>query len=295
MRARGAGEAAACRAPAIGPDHVQAHRDCEEQVDEDLDLGRLGLQPEHSREQRAAHRARLHEPAQVDRLRLHAVDPAGLVGRVGGRGQEPGGDQDQDETGHTEEPGQVDPHAAEVDEQAERDRCDQPDHGARAGRGRVGGVLERGEHEHRRLEALSQDGEESHSDKSCSRARHERLGHMAFELSPKTPRVPAHPDDHVGDHRDGDQADDRLQPLLLALRQVLSDQPERHRDGDADGDGQADAEPHRAERIAPALLHQECRDDPDDQRGFDALAQGDDESGDQGVSPAGCVMVVRTT
>ncbi len=42
----------------------------------------------------------------------------------------------------------------------------------------------------------------------------------------------------------------------------------------------ADAEPHLADCVAAALLDQEGGDDADDQRGLDALAQGDDKSGD---------------
>ena len=58
---------------------------------------------------------------------------------------------------------------------------------------------------------------------------------------------------------DRGDADDRLQALLLALRQLLVEQLERDADGDADRDRRADAEPHRAQRVAPALLAQEAR------------------------------------
>ena len=42
----------------------------------------------------------------------------------------------------------------------------------------------------------------------------------------------------------------------------------------------ADADPHLPHRVLAALLDQEGGDDADDQRGLDALAQGDDEGGD---------------
>jgi hypothetical protein len=47
--------------------------------------------------------------------------------------------------------------------------------------------------------------------------------------------------------------------------------------GDAERDGQADPQPHRAQRVATLLAAQEGGDDPHDQRGLEALAQGDHE------------------
>ena len=67
----------------------------------------------------------------------------------------------------------------------------------------------------------------------------------------------AHPHDHERDDPDRGDADDGLEPFLLALRQLLVEQLEGDADGDADRDGRADADPHRAQRVAPALLAQE--------------------------------------
>ncbi len=58
----------AAQAPAIRPDDVEGHRDDVEEPEEDLARGGLGLQAEHAGEQRAPDRARLHQPAEVERL-----------------------------------------------------------------------------------------------------------------------------------------------------------------------------------------------------------------------------------
>jgi hypothetical protein len=92
--------------------------------------------------------------------------------------------------------------------------------------------------------------------------------------------VAAHPDDHVADGADRDQADDRLQALLLLLGQLLPDDFEGYGDADAEPDRDRNPHPHLPHRIAAALLDQEGGDDADDQRGLDALSQGDYESRD---------------
>jgi hypothetical protein len=94
--------------------------------------------------------------------------------------------------------------------------------------------------------------------------------------------VPPHPGDHERDdpHRHG--AHDRLERLLPALRQLLVDELERDADRDAQPHGGDDADPHRAQRVAAALLAEEGGDDADDERGLDAFAQADDEGGQHG-------------
>ena len=91
--------------------------------------------------------------------------------------------------------------------------------------------------------------------------------------------VALHPDDHVGDARDGHQGEDRLQPFLLFVRERPVDglQDQRHRQ--AQRDRQADPVPHRSQRLALPALDQERGDDPDDERGLEAFAESDDEGG----------------
>ena len=105
------------------------------------------------------------------------------------------------------------------------------------------------------------------------------------QLAAQVARVVRHPDDHVRDHRDGDQRDDRLEPLLRAVGELVVDDAEHDRDADAQDDGQRHARPHRPEPVGPARAAQEGGDDPDDQRRLEALAQGDDEGG-QHARPA---------
>ena len=89
--------------------------------------------------------------------------------------------------------------------------------------------------------------------------------------------MPAHEDDHVRDHDDGQRADDGLQTFLLPLRQVRGDHLEGDADADADHDRGGGADPDLAQGVPAALLAQEGGDDPDDERRLQAFAQPDHE------------------
>ncbi len=115
------------------------------------------------------------EPAEVERLGLHAVDPAGLVRGMGGRRQQPSRHQDENEPGDAEEAREVDANPAEVDGGSETDRRNQPDHRPRTGGSGIRGVLEGRQHEDCRFEALAEDCEERHPDEGSRRAGGERL------------------------------------------------------------------------------------------------------------------------
>ena len=96
-------DAAATAAELVRPEDVERHRHRVEQVDERLDHGRRRLQAQHPGQQRAGDRPRLDQPGEIDRLALEAVDPARLVGGVGGGRQQAGGDEDEDQAGDAEE------------------------------------------------------------------------------------------------------------------------------------------------------------------------------------------------
>jgi hypothetical protein len=115
------------------------------------------------------------------------------------------------------------------------------------------------------------------TDQRTDRAPAQRAGGTLAQLAAEARRVPAHPDQHEGDDPDGQRADDGLEHLLLALGQLLVDELQRDADAQADRDGRAHAGPHPAQRVRPALLAQEHRDDRDDERGLDPLAQADHE------------------
>ena len=111
-------------------------------------------------------------------------------------------------------------------------------------------LLERGGEEHRRLEALADHGEERHPDERPAGAARERARDRILQIAAQVAGVAAHPDDHVRHRRRGDDRDQRLELLLLALGEVLVEDLERDSEADAEEDGDADAGPHRAQRIA---------------------------------------------
>ena len=160
---------------------------------------------------------------------------------------------------------------------AEHDREEHTERGAGTGEPRPVGLLERGEHEHRGLETLTEHREERHDHETDRRAPNERDLGTGLEVPLQVGRVPAHPHDHPRDHPDGDQGDDRFELLLLLLREVLLGDAQRNRRPRAEQDRSPDAEPHPPERVAPATLDEERGDDPDDQRCFEAFPEPDDE------------------
>ena len=102
----------------------------------------------------------------------------------------------------------------------------------------------------------------------------------------------AHPDDHEGDDPDRREPDHGLQLLLLALRKLLVEelQGDTHRGAQADCD--RDPDPDVPKGLPLALLAQERRDDPDDQRRFEALAEPDHVCGDQALSNSNPIAAV---
>ena len=159
--------------------------------------------------QRLPDRARADDGAEVQRLRLAADDPARLGRRVQRRGDEAGGHEDEHDARDAEEAREVQAHAAAVDPEAERDGGDEAEHDAEAGGHRIGRVVEGGEQEDRGLEALAQHGEEGHRDERHGRALGQRAGRLVLQLALEVAGVLGHPHDHVGDHRDRHERDDR--------------------------------------------------------------------------------------
>ncbi len=119
-------------------------------------------------------------------------------------------------------------------------------------------------------------------DQRTSRAAGQRRRGRALQLALHGASVLAHPDDHAGDHDHGERADDRLEHLLLALRQLALEHPQGDGDGQADRDGDGDPDPDLAQRVAAALTGQEGRDDADDQCCLEPLAEADHEGGKHG-------------
>jgi hypothetical protein len=189
-------------------------------------------------------------------------------------GHQPGRHEYEHEAGDAEEARQVELDAAAVDEQPDGDRRGEAEHRARAGARGIVGVLEHREQEHHGLEPFAEDGEERHRHQRAGRAGRQRRAGAAAQLAGEVARVAAHPHHHERDDPHRRDADHGLEPLLPALRELLVEQLERDPGGDADRHRGADAQPHRAQRVAPALLAQEAGDEG----GFDALAQADDKN-----------------
>ena len=80
-----------------------------------------------------------------------------------------------------------------------------------------------------------------------------------------------------GDHHDRNRGDDRLEPLLLGLRELAVEDLQPDGDRRAEQHGGHDPGPHPAECVLAPLLAQEGGDDADDQRGLDPLAEADHE------------------
>ena len=106
------------------------------------------------------------------------------------------------------------------------------------------------------------------------------------QLAGEAASVPAHPDDHERDHRDGQQADDGLEALLLPLRADRCSGPGERRATPMQIVTAAPTPTHiQRRRVTPALLAQERGDDADDEGGLDAFAKADDEGGQHDCSP----------
>ena len=100
-----------------------------------------------------------------------------------------------------------------------------------------------------------------------------------LQVALQRPALAAHPEQHP--RQDGDSQDrgDALCCFLDDERQPA----DRRDDGDARGDRQGDRgdhpDPDLRQGVAPANLHEVGGDDPDNQSGLEALAQGDEERG----------------
>src|SRR5689334_13106719 len=102
---------------------------------------------------------------------------------------------------------------------------------------------------------------------------------VALQLALELEGVPVHPDDHRGheDHRS--HADDRLEHLLLHLRQGGGEHVQADPDAHAERDGEPDADEYRAQRVPVAL--EEGPHDAHDQGRHEAFAQPDHECAEE--------------
>ena len=110
------------------------------------------------------------------------------------------------------------------------------------------------------------------------RALGQRAGGLLLQLALEVAGVLGHPDDHVGDHRDGHEAPTTVsRPSCWRWGSSLSTIRSTTATATHSATASADAHPHRAQRVGPPLAAQEGGDDAHDQRGLEALAEGDHE------------------
>ena len=204
---------------------------------------------------------------------------------MNGSGEESGRDEDEDEAGNTEEAGHVDAQSATEDPVAQGDATATP---RTAPRPVTSGVVEPWNAASMKT-AVSSPSRSTARNAMATRAHAEPVikacaassSSVRLELA----RVPAHPDDHVGDAGHGHESQDPLHDLALLEGQRLPNEVQANGCRRADGHGQQDAKPHVSKRACLAPLSKERGNDPDDQRCFQAFAQADDERWQQALSP----------
>ena len=138
-------------------------------------------------------------------------------------------------------------------------------------------VADLGDEEDGGLEALAKHGEERHRDQCRDGPLGERAARFVLERGLDGGGVLPHPDDHVGDHADRDEGHDRLEALLLPVRECAFSEVQANADGRAQDRGGANAERDPAQRVPAPVVAQERGDDAHDESGLEALTKPDDE------------------
>jgi hypothetical protein len=264
--------------PSEWPGDIQPDRDDIAEPADQLDQRGPALDPEQAGQQRTLDRFGVYQPGQVDGALLTAVQPAGLVRGVQRVDSEAGRDEHQDQAGGVEEPGQVQPDPAPVDQPAQSGRGQQAEHRADTGGEVVVAAIERGLQEQHGLEALAQHRQEGQPDQrpiGPVTGLADRVGGHAFQLALEPMRIAPQPDHQIGHRGGGQHPDDGLEALVLPTGQACRQHGQGHPAGDRQQHGRTDSEVDPAQQVGTSTLPQEGRDDADDQRRFQALAQAD--------------------
>jgi len=157
-----------------------------------------------------------------------------------------------------------------------------------------GGSLGRREQEQSRLDALAQDGRER------QRGEREAAGDqggvdLLLEVGLDTSALPAHPEDHPGEHADGRERHEALEDLLSRALELGTDGEDHGADHRGEPDRERRAPPDDVGPVRATELLQVGQQDRDDEGGFDALAQRDDERGSHlHVPPASPTALARS-
>ena len=94
----------------------------------------------------------------------------------------------------------------------------------------------------------------------------ERSIDLGVEIAGDVPRVATHPEDHPGEHGDGEECDGAFDCLFRASFEIADEGVEYKPAPNACDGGRTDADPHRAEVPTAVRLNEVGGDDRDDAR-----------------------------
>ena len=129
------------------------------------------------------------------------------------------------------------------------------------------------------FEPFADDRNEREAGQREPAARREGAVDPALEIALEGPSLPAHPEEHPAQDADRDDRGHALDALLDDERQLADRRDHDDADRDRDRQRRHDAGPDARQRVAPVDLDEVRGDDADDQGGFQALAERDEERG----------------
>ena len=123
------------------------------------------------------------------------------------------------------------------------------------------------------LEPFARDGDEREPGQGGHRTGRESDVDAVLELALHGPSLAPHPEEHPGQHHDRKDRGETFEALLDDERQAPDRRDDEKADGNRDGQRRPDADPDATQRIPALELDQIGADDPDDQGGFQPLAE----------------------
>ncbi len=181
------------------------------------------------------------------------------------------GDEIEDDGGDAEEALQVDFDRAANEQDAENDRDGDAQNGAREAHN-LCRVQRDGRQDKDRLNTFAQDEQEDEEEEASGVGFFERLGDFSFDFTLHGFGCLVHEPDHGNDEGGGGEHDPAFEDIGIEVGASDDDGAE-----DRGRDGRAERPEDRAFELRAANFGQVGEDDADDERGFDALAEGDDE------------------
>ena len=121
------------------------------------------------------------------------------------------------------------------------------------------------------------------SDHDRGRGAGDRAVELALQFALEVTGVPRHPEDHPGDDADGDDREAAAEDLLRLEAQAVRPEGEDAPTPSEMSDRAGDADPELRQHVAAADLVEVGDEDADDEAGFEAFAQADEEVGEHGM------------